>query len=304
MVVSAKNVILNTTLDMRAGMDTLKIHLPEKYLKDSNNRLFVRVARLLDDRQIYTADIQNAKNPIEITLKKNLVEDYTGDVYITLSTLEDFKFFFTVKSEGQTYIKPYNSKSFYPSDTVFINRIPVIELSEIEVNEIKDNAKLDSKTIINIEEMKKNIFGNNNGKFENLHNFDPSDMNDFTIDNPVEGTLETAIEYLAWNGILNAEQDGMWSRWLYDAKMTNASMRYKGDAHKSDYSNYERIKLRDYLVYSLTNGYSVEGDNNLEHDLLARIVREHDEMKRIVKQLASSANIEHTLDKPVESHSE
>ena len=304
MVVSAKNVILNTTLDMRAGMDTLKIHLPEKYLKDSNNRLFVRVSRLLDDRQIYTADIKDAKNPIEITLKKNLVEDYTGDVYITLSTLEDFKFFFTVKSEGQTYIKPYNSKSFYPSDTVFINRIPVVELSEIEVNEIKDNAKLDSKTVINIEEMKKNIFGNNNGKFENLHNFDPSDMNDFTIDNPVEGTLETAIEYLAWNGILNTEPDGMWSRWLYDAKMTNASMRYKGDEHKSDYSNYERIKLRDYLVYSLTNGYSVEGDNNLEHDLLARIVREHDEMKRIVKQLASSANIEHALDKPVESHSE
>ena len=31
MVVSAKNVILNTTLDMRAGMDTIKIHLPEKY---------------------------------------------------------------------------------------------------------------------------------------------------------------------------------------------------------------------------------------------------------------------------------
>lgn len=29
MVVSAKNVILNTTLDMRAGMDTIKVHVPE-----------------------------------------------------------------------------------------------------------------------------------------------------------------------------------------------------------------------------------------------------------------------------------
>lgn len=129
-------------------------------------------------------------------------------------------------------------------------------------------------------------------------------MNDFTIDNPVEGTFETAVEYLAWNGILNAESDGMWSRWLYNAKMTNASIRYKGDKHKDDYSNYERIKLRDYLVYNLTNGYSVEGDNNIEHDILARIVREHDEMKRIVKQLASASNIENTLDKVVSSESE
>nr|DAT51614.1 MAG TPA: hypothetical protein [Caudoviricetes sp.] len=148
------------------------------------------------------------------------------------------------------------------------------------------------------------MFGSSEGKFENLHNFDPSDMNDFTIDNPVEGTFETAVEYLAWNGILNAEADGMWSRWLYNAKMMNASIRYKGDKHKDDYSNYERIKLRDYLVYNLTNGYSVEGDNNIEHDILARIVREHDEMKRIVKQLASASNIENTLDKVVSSESE
>lgn len=63
-------------------------------------------------------------------------------------------------------------------------------------------------------------------------------------------------------------------------------------------------KLRDYLVYSLTNGYSVEGENNIKHDILARIVREHDEMKRIVKQLASASNIENTLDKVVSSESE
>lgn len=34
MVVSAKNIILNTTLDLRAGMDTIKIHLPEKIFKE------------------------------------------------------------------------------------------------------------------------------------------------------------------------------------------------------------------------------------------------------------------------------
>jgi len=43
MVVSAKNVILNTTLDLRAGMDTLRIHLPEKYLKGEKDKLYVKV---------------------------------------------------------------------------------------------------------------------------------------------------------------------------------------------------------------------------------------------------------------------
>jgi hypothetical protein len=304
MVVSAKNVILNTTLDMRAGMDTIKVHVPEKYLKNDHNTLYANVKTALNDQQIWSKEIKNATNPIEITLAKPVVAGYTGDVYLTLSTLEGFKFFFTIKNEKSSASKPYNSKSFYPSETVFINKIPNIEITEVEVDEIVGNNKLDAKTVINIEELKKNMFGSSEGKFENLHNFDPSDMNDFTIDNPVEGTFETAVEYLAWNGILNAEADGMWSRWLYNAKMMNASIRYKGDKHKDDYSNYERIKLRDYLVYNLTNGYSVEGDNNIEHDILARIVREHDEMKRIVKQLASASNIENTLDKVVSSESE
>jgi hypothetical protein len=304
MVVSAKNVILNTTLDMRAGMDTLKLYLPEKYLKNDHDTLYITIGTVLGNNQIFSKEIKNATNPIEITLKNNIVNGYTGDVCLSFNTLEGFKFFFTVKSEGSSSSKTYNSKSFYPSETIFINKIPNIEITEVEVDEIVGNNKLDAKTVINIEELKKNMFGSSEGKFENLHNFDPSDMNDFTIDNPVEGTFETAVEYLAWSGILNAENDGMWSRWLYDAKMMNASIRYKGDKHKADYSNYERIKLRDYLVYNLTNGYSVEGDNNIEHDILARIVREHDEMKRIVKQLASASNIENTLDKIVSSESE
>lgn len=299
MVVSAKNVILNTTLDLRAGMDTLKIHLPEKYLKNDHDTLYVTIVTVLGSKQIFSKEIKNATNPIEITLKNNIVDGYTGDVCLSFNTLDGFKFFFTVKSEGSSSSKTYNSKSFYPSETVFINKIPNIEITEVEVDEIVGNNKLDAKTVINIEELKKNMFGSSEGKFENLHNFDPSDMNDFTIDNPEEGTFETAVEYLAWNGILNAENDGMWSRWLYNAKMMNASIRYKGDKHKDDLSNYERIKLRDYLVYNLTNGYSVDGDNNIEHDILARIVREHDEMKRIVKLLASSANIENNLDKPI-----
>lgn len=299
MVVSAKNIILNTTLDLRAGMDTIKIHIPEKYLKNDHNTLYVRVVTALGDQQLFSKEFIEATNPIEIQLKRNIVQGYSGDAYIIFSTLDGFKFFFTVKDEKSSSQKKYNSKSFYPSDTIFINKIPNVELSEIDVDEIAGNAKTDAKTVINIEEMKKNIFGNSEGKFENLHNFDPSDMNDFTIDDPVEGTFETAVEYLAWNGILNAENDGMWGRWLSDAKMMNSNLRYKGDPNKGNLSTYERIKLMDYFSYILTNGYSAEGDENIEHYIFSRIVREHDEMKRIIKQLAASANIENTLDKPV-----
>lgn len=297
MIVSAKNVILNTTLDQRAGMNTLRLYIPEKYLKGT---VYAHVYQILDNRQIWSKELRDSKNPIEITLRKN-DDNYTGDVYLTLSSLPDFKFFFTIKNEGFSKNIPKNAKSFYPSDTVFIDRIPVVELSEIDVDEIADNAKADAKTVINIEEMKKSMFGDYTGKFEDLHNYDPSDMNDFTIDNPSEGTFETAVEYLAWNGILNTENDGMWRRWLSDAKMTNSNLRYKNDPNKNNLSTYERIKLWDYFVYLLTNGYSVEGDENIEHHILGRIVREHDEMKRIVKQLAATANIEHTLDKSAES---
>ena len=66
MVVSAKNVILNTTLDMRAGMDTIKIHVPEQYLRNDHNNLYVNVKRALDDRQMWSKEIRNATNPIEM----------------------------------------------------------------------------------------------------------------------------------------------------------------------------------------------------------------------------------------------
>lgn len=70
MVVSAKNIILNTTLDMRAGMDTLKLYLPEKYLKNDHDTLYVTIGTVLGNNQIFSKEIKNATNPIEITLKK------------------------------------------------------------------------------------------------------------------------------------------------------------------------------------------------------------------------------------------
>lgn len=269
MVVSAKNVILNTTLDMRAGMDTIKIHVPEQYLRNDHNNLYLNVIRALDDRQIWSKEIRNATNPIEITLKKNLVDGYTGDVYLTLSTLEGFKFFFTIKSEKSSSQKSYVAKSFYPSETVFINKIPNVELSEINVDEISGNDKTSAKAVITKEEIEKTLFAGVDGKYQNIQNFVEGYYNE---EKPYAGTVSTAIEDIAWWGILNPEPDGMWARWLYNAKMTGSVYSYKGD------TTGEQVKLSDAFTAWLM-GYPNE-DGKLEKNILGRVVREHDDMKK------------------------
>lgn len=269
MVVSAKNVILNTTLDMRAGMDTIKVHVPEQYLRNDHNNLYVNVKRALDDRQMWSKELRNATNPIEITLPKNLVDGYTGDVYLTLSTLEGFKFFFTIKSEKSSSQKPYVAKSFYPSETIFINKIPNVELSEIDVDEISGNDKTSAKAVITKEEIEKTLFAGVDGKFQNIQNFVEGYYNN---DERYPGTVSTAIEDIAWWGILNPEPDGMWARWLDKAKMTGSVYSYKGDI------TGEQVKLSDVFTAWLM-GYPNE-DGKLEKNILGRVVREHDDMKK------------------------
>lgn len=267
MVVSAKNVILNTTLDMRAGMDTINVHVPEQYLRNDHNNLYANVKRALDDRQIWSKELRNATNPIEITLPKNLVDGYTGDVYLTLSTLEGYKFFFTIKSEKSSSKKPYVAKSFYPSETIFINKIPNVELSEIDVDEISGNDKTSAKAVITKEEIEKTLFAGVDGKYQNIQNFVEGYYNE---EQPYEGTVNTAIEDIAWWGILNPEPDGMWARWLDKATMTGSGYSYKGD------TTNKRIRLSDYFTGWLIRNESME----FEENILGRVIREHDEMKK------------------------
>lgn len=269
MVVSAKNVILNTTLDMRAGMDTIKVHVPEQYLRNDHNNLYLNVKRALDDRQLWSKEVRNATNPLEITLQKNLVDGYTGDVYLTLSTLEGFKFFFTIKSEKSSAQKPYVAKSFYPSETIFINKIPNVELSEIDVDEISGNNKTSATAVITKEEIEKTLFAGVDGKYQNIQNFVEGYYNE---EKPYAGTVYTAIEDIAWWGILNPEPDGMWARWLDKAKMTGSVYSYKGD------TTGEQVKLSDAFTAWLM-GYPNE-DGKLEKNILGRVVREHDDMKK------------------------
>ena len=268
MVVSAKNVILNTTLDMRAGMDTIKVHVPEKYLKNDHNTLYANVKTALNDQQIWSKEIKNATNPIEITLAKPVVAGYTGDVYLTLSTLEDFKFFFTIKNEKSSASKPYNSKSFYPSDTLFINKIPNVELSEIDVDEISGNDKTSAKAVINKEEIEKTLLAGPDGKFQNIQNFVEGYYNN---DERYAGTFDTGMENLVWWGILNPEPDGMWQRWLGKATMTGSVCTYKDDP------THKNVKLSDMFTYWLTQN---ENWSEMEENILGRVIREHDEMKK------------------------
>lgn len=269
MVVSAKNIILNTTLDMRAGMDTIKVHVPEQYLRNDHNTLYLNVKRALDDRQLLSKEVRNATNPLEITLKKNLVDGYTGDVYLTLSTLEGFKFFFTIKSEKSSAQKPYVAKSFYPSETIFINKIPNVELSEIDVDEISGNNKTSATAVITKEEIEKTLFAGVNGKYQNIQNFVEGYYNE---EQPYAGTVYTAIEDIAWWGILNPEPDGMWARWLDKATMTGSVYSYKGD------TTGEQVKLSDAFTAWLM-GYPNK-DGKLEKNILGRVIREHDDMKK------------------------
>lgn len=268
MVVSAKNVILNTTLDMRAGMDTIKVHVPEKYLKNDHNTLYANVKTVLNDQQIWSKEIKNATNPIEITLAKPVVAGYTGDVYLTLSTLEGFKFFFTIKNEKSSASKSYNSKSFYPSDTLFINKIPNVELSEIDVDEISGNDKTNIKAVINKEEIEKTLLAGPDGKFQNIQNFVEGYYNN---DGRYAGTFDTGMENLVWWGILNPEPDGMWQRWLSKATMSGSVCTYKDDPTN------KKVKLSDMFTYWLTQN---ENWSEMEENILGRVIREHDEMKK------------------------
>lgn len=270
---------------MRAGMDTLKIHLPEKYLKGENNKLYVKVKDIIGD-QFFSKEFTNATNPIEIKLHKSL-SGYTGDVYIEFSTLPDFKFYFTVKNEKSSVYPEKTSKSFYPSDTVFINRVPVVELTEIKVDEIKENSKADAKTVINFEEIRKGLFANPEGKYLNFEN-------GYSGVGSHPGDWTTALEYNTLVGLLNSESDSTWTRILDNAQMRGAMQGYKKESLKS-----ENVSFYDYIVFKLTNKY--QGDinfNSIEDNLLSRVIKQHDELVRIVKQLAATANIEHTLDNP------
>ena len=286
MVVSAKNVILNTTLDLRAGMDTLKIHLPEKYLKGENNKLYVKVKDVVIGDQFFSKEFTNPTNPIEITLHKSL-SGYTGDVYIEFSTLPEFKFYFTVKNEKSSVYPEKIAKSFYPSDTVFINRIPVVELTEIKVDEVKENSRADAKTVINIEEIRKGLFANSDGQYMNFEN-------GYGGVGSHPGDWQTSLEYNTIVGLLNSEPDGTWVRILDKANMMGAAQGYKKESLKHD-----NVTLFDWVVFKLANKYF--GDinfNSIEDHALSRLFKQNDELVRVVKQLATAANIEHVLDNP------
>lgn len=284
MVVSAKNVILNTTLDLRAGMDTLKIHLPEKYLKGENNKLYVKVKDIIIGDQFFSKEFTNATNPIEIKLHKSL-SGYTGDVYIEFSTLPDFKFYFTVKNEKSTVYPEKTSKSFYPSETVFINRIPVVELTEINVDEIKENSKASAETVINLEEIRKGLFASSDGQYLNFEN-------GYNGVGSHPGNWWTAIEYNLITEMLNSEPDGAWVRLLEPARMRGAAQEYKKASLKSD-----NVRFFDFIIYKLAEKY-FGIYNEIEDDALSRLFKQNDELVRVVKQLAATANIEHKLDNP------
>ena len=288
MVVSAKNVILNTTLDLRAGMDTLKIHLPEKYLKGENNKLYVKVKDIIIGDQFFSKEFTNATNPIEIKLHKSL-SGYTGDVYIEFSTLPDFKFYFTVKNEKSSVYPEKTSKSFYPSDTVFINRVPVVELTEIKVDEIKENSKADAKTVINLEEIRKGLFANSDGKYLDYAN-GPDGVGDGTRSRYAD--MKTTITYYIVSQLLDSEPSGLFQSILDVNNMIGNNADYKKESKKRD-----MVTFYDYLVYKLTSKYQGHY-TEIEDDLLSRVCKTQDELVRIVKQLAATANIEHKLDNP------
>ena len=284
MVVSAKNVTLNTTLDMRAGMDTLKIYLPNKYLKGENDKLYVKVKDIIVGDQFFSKEFTNPTNPIEIKLHKSL-SGYTGDVYIEFSTLPEFKFYFTVKNEKSTVYPEKTSKSFYPSETVFINRIPVIELTEINVDEIKENSKANAETVINLEEIRKGLFASSDGHYMNFEN-------GYNGVGSRPGNWWTAIEYNLITEMLNSEPDGAWVRLLESARMRGAAQEYKKASLKSD-----NVRFFDFIIYKLAEKY-FGMYNEIEDDALSRLFKQHDELVRVVKQLAATANIEHKLDNP------
>lgn len=288
MVVSAKNVILNTTLDMRAGMDTIKINLPEKYLKDINNTLYVKVNDIINNDQFFSKEFKNATNPIEITMHKNL-SGYTGDVYITFSSLPEFKFYFTLKNDKSTVYPEKTSKSFYPSDTVFINRIPVVELAEIKVDEIKENSKADAKTVINLEEIRKGLFANSDGKYLDYAN-GPDGVGNGTGSQYAD--MKTTITYYIISQLLDSEPSGLFQSILDTNNMIGNNADYKKESKKSD-----MVTFYDYLVYKLTSKYQGHY-TEIEDDLLSRVCKTQDELVRVVKQLAATANIEHKLDNP------
>lgn len=277
-------------MDLIAGIDTLRIHLPEKYLKDEKNKLYVKVKDIVIGDQLFSKEFTNPTNPIEITLHKSL-SGYTGDVYIEFSTLPDFKFYFTVKNEKSSVYPEKTSKSFYPSETVFINRIPVVELTEINVDEIKENSKADSKTVIDLEEIRKGLFANSDGKYLDYAN-GPDGVGSGTRSQYAD--MKTTITYYIISQLLDSEPSGLFQSILDVNTMLGNNADYKKESKKHD-----MVTFYDYLVYKLTSKYQGHY-TEIEDDLLSRVCKTQDELVRIVKQLAGTANIMHKLDNPFE----
>ena len=264
------HILLRVSLNIPAGMTKLKLWLPEKYLKANMEYTFYRV----DGTQGATKRIESPTNPIIIDASNAGHTKYSGDMYIVFNTIKDHRFYLNVVNTNEpTYVKK-DGRSFYPSSVVFEGGVPLVQLSEIEVDVTKPDVTA-AETVIDTDKIGRTLLqqdyvstswyvnGFVNEEQKKLH--------------PEYANFRTTLEAIRLDYMMNGEPDGLA---MELANKTQALGNYE-----SDQPGQNPIILDMILHEALGRMGKVE----------TLPFGKYDELVKIVKQLAQAANIENTL---------
>lgn len=269
------HILLRVSLNIPAGMTKLKLWLPEKYLKANMECTFYRV----DGTQGATKRIESPTNPITIDVSNVIHTKYSGDMYIVFNTIKDHRFYFNVVNTNEPTYGKKDGRSFYPSSVVFERGIPLIQLSEIEVDETKPEVN-NAETVIDAEKIGKTLLGQD---YVSVHWY----KNGFVDEkekkaHPNYASFRSTLEAFRFDWMTNGEPDGLAAQ-IAAYPMTHGN-------YESDQPG-QKPNVLDMIVHEAMNHTG---------PVKTRPLSNYDELVRVVKQLATAANIENTLDAPGE----
>lgn len=264
------HILLRVSLNIPAGMTKLKLWLPEKYLKANMEYTFYRV----DGTQGATKRIESPTNPITIDVSNAGHTKYSGDMYLVFNTIKDHRFYFNVVNTNEPTYGKKDGRSFYPSSVIFESGVPLVQLSEIEVDVTKPEVN-NAETVIDADKIGKTLLGQD---YVSVNWY----KNGFVDENqkrlhPEYANFISTLEAIRYDWMTNGEPNGL-AMQIVSTPMTYGN--YIGDQE-----GFNPGVLDCILHEALNRRGKVE----------TLPFAKYDELVKIVKQLAQAANIENTL---------
>ena len=264
------HILLRVSLNIPAGMTKLKLWLPEKYLKANMEYTFYRV----DGTQGATKRIESPTNPITIDVSNAGHTKYSGDMYLVFNTIKDHRFYFNVVNTDEPTYGKKDGRSFYASSVAFESGIPLVQLSEIEVDVTKPEVA-SAETVIDADKIGKTLLG---GDYVSVHWYVNGFLNKEQKKlHPEYANFRSTIESWLYDWMTNGEPNGL------ATQIANTHMTFGN--YESDQEGYKPGVLDCIIHEALNRNGKVE----------TRPFGKYDELVKIVKQLAQAANIENTL---------